>query len=108
MTAPDPFALGGRQVDPILPLEVERQQIEAKVNALCDADILDSETEDELHTRIIVLEDQIVAAVPVSIGGAIAMIGQLKRLSEFDWGEVHDKLVENLIAGLEKLEGSAR
>ena len=103
MSAFDPFTLGGRQIDPILPLEAERQQIEAKVNALCDAGILDFETEHVLHARIIVLEDQIAAATPASIGGAIAVIGQLKRLSEVEWDDAHDQLVENLLAGLRRL-----
>jgi hypothetical protein len=106
MSAPDVFVLGGRQIDPILPLEVERQQIEAKVDALDGAGILDSETEHELDARIIVLEDQIAAAAPSSIGGAIAVIGQLKRLSEYEWGEDHDKLIENLLAGLRRLAGA--
>jgi hypothetical protein len=103
MSAPDIFALGGRQGDPILPLETERQQIDAKLGVLCDAGILDSETEREMTARIIALEDQIAASTPVSIGGAIAVIGQLKRLSEFEWDEAHDKLVENLLAGLRRL-----
>ena len=100
----DAFALGGRQGDPILALEVARQQVEAKIAALDDAGILDAETESGPHDRLIALEDQIAAATPTSIGGAIAVLGQLKRLGEVEWDAAHDKLVENLIAGLKRLD----
>jgi hypothetical protein len=62
------------------------------------------EVSDEVGEQVVAIEDRIAAMIPTSAAGAIVQILILQRLSQVgDWGEWHDKLADNLIAGLRAL-----
>jgi hypothetical protein len=59
---------------------------------------------DEVGEQIVAIEDRIVAMIPSSAAGAVVQILILRRFLQMgDWGEWHDKLADNLIAGLRAL-----
>lgn len=81
--------------DPIVTLKAEAVRLEQL------AELSDSDEHDEALSRI---DDEIDAAVPASIAGALIQARRLAEIGrDFLWDDWHDRLADNLIAGLERL-----
>ncbi len=88
--------------DPLIALEAAQSRLVRKINALgrVDADVTPQE-----HARLSMIEDRIEALVPRTPAGAIALVHYLKfRMEGFAWCEVDDQILDNLVAGLKRLE----
>ncbi len=100
----DSFALGG--IDPLSALVALRDSIEAQMRAV-DTTLPESEYNAALaqfYDPIAKVEDQIGEAVPTSIAGAVTALRFLRGwTAEWKNQDFTDKIVDNLIAGLERL-----
>ncbi len=112
MTAPDrdPFALAG--TDPLIALGAAKSALQARLDAISDglSGAEDAAISNPLVAQLIEIEDRIAAAVPISPAGAVVQITRLREYAQdFEWCEHHDRIVDNLSAGLERLgEDGAR
>ena len=93
--------------DPIVALWAEKMAIEERLKAIPD---LISAGEDAVILRhldrLLDLKGQIAALSPASPAGAAALARLLREKGHsrnFEWGEVADQIVDNLIAGLEAM-----
>jgi hypothetical protein len=100
MSARDAF--GG--VDPLPALWVERCRLDAEYIGMPD-DIADDDPRVlAINARLDEIDDQLDALVPASAAGAAVLVRYLKhRMVGFLWDETHDRIADNLIAGLERL-----
>ena len=87
------LALGGR--DPVAALGDELDTLNVWHTNCPDS------VSDEVGKQVDALEDRIAEMIPSSAAGALVLILLMRQTS--DWGGWHDKLADNLIAGLRAL-----
>jgi hypothetical protein len=99
---PTSIGIGGRHQSecPADIIGIRNLRLVAQINAPGQPDDVTDAENDAVNE----IEDQIEATVPISASGAIVLLRFLQnRMRSFEWDETDDQIVDNLIAGLERL-----
>src|SRR5437868_586538 len=88
--------------DPIVRLGIQYDALHRRIDQLLAAG--EDEKADAVSMQMVAIEDQAAAMVPATAAGARAQLRIMRGfLTDYEWGEFSDQILDNLLAGLENI-----